>query len=95
VLGTGMGLPLLVFFPAWPVAVGLAVVASAVGAAIARTFRGGAHRAQLGLERALDELERRPALPGERAKLPAGNLARGVGQVVRDITLEVRKALEE
>lgn len=95
VVGTGMGLPLLVFFPAWPVVVGLAVVASAVGVAIARVFRGGSQRAQLGLERALDELERRPALPGERAKLPAGNLARGVGQVVRDITQEVRKALEE
>lgn len=65
------------------------------GWAVARAFRGRAHRAQLGLERALDELERRPPLPGERAVLPRGSIARGVGQVVRDITQEVRKALDE
>jgi hypothetical protein len=65
------------------------------GWAIAHTFRGHAHRAQLGLERALDELERRPALPGERPSVSKGSIARGVGQVVRDITQEVRKALDE
>jgi hypothetical protein len=65
------------------------------GWAVARTFRGHAQRAQLGLERALDELERRPALPGDRPSVSKGSIARGVGQVVRGITQEVRKALDE
>lgn len=66
------------------------------GWAVARSFRSRAHRAQLGLERALDELERRPALPSGRSGPPNPNgLARGVGRVVRDITQEVRKALDE
>ena len=60
-----------------------------VGLAVARTFRGYAQRAQLGLERALDELERRPALPKAPAVQP------GVGTVIRGIAQEVRKALEE
>jgi hypothetical protein len=80
-----------------PLAVSLVtVLPMAVGGwAVARTFRGRAQRAQLGLERALDELERRPALPGARPGVPPGGMARGVGQVVRDITQEVRKALEQ
>jgi hypothetical protein len=83
-----IGAPLLVgLVPIVPMAVG--------GWFVARSFRGHAQRAQLGLERALDELERRPALPGERQALPQGSVARGVGQVVRDITQEVRKALKE
>ncbi len=61
----------------------------------ARSFRGHAQRAQLGLERALDELEQRPALPSARTGMPPRSVTRGVGQVVRDITQEVRKALEE
>ena len=65
------------------------------GWAVARAFRSRAHRAQLGLERALDELERRPPLPGERPVLPKGSPVRDMGQVVRDITQEVRKALEK
>ena len=59
------------------------------GWAVARTFQARAHRAQLGLERALDELERRPAPPVLPAAQP------GVGQVIRGIAKEVRKALEE
>lgn len=64
---------------------------------VARAFRPIATRAQLGLELALDELERRPAIAsGSREHPPqTGRLAREVGQVVRDITVEVRKALEE
>lgn len=79
-----IGAPLLVgLVPVLPMAL--------VGWLVARTFRGHAHRAQLGLERALDELERQPALPG----VPKGSIVRGVGQVVRGITQEVRKALDE
>jgi hypothetical protein len=66
------------------------------GWAIARSFRGRAHRAQLGLERALDELERRPALAsGPTGPANPSGLVRGVGRVVRDIRQEVRKALDE
>ncbi len=66
------------------------------GALAARAYRPIAARAQLGLERALDELERRPALGGGDASSPRGQaIARGVGQVVKEITREVRKALEE
>jgi hypothetical protein len=79
--------PLIGAVPVLPMAVG--------GWFVARSFRGHALRAQVGLDRALDELERRSALPGERAILPRGSIARGVGQVVRDITQEVRKALDE
>ena len=64
---------------------------------ISRAFRPIAARAQLGLERLLDDLERQPSLPlgsGQSAP-PSSRLAREVGQVVRDITTEVRKALEE
>jgi hypothetical protein len=80
--------PLLALLPVVPMAL--------AGWAVARGgFRGLAHRAQLGLERALDELERRPPLPGERPALPNASISRGVGQVVRDITQEVRKALDK
>lgn len=60
------------------------------GWAIARSFRSAAHRAQVGLERALDELERHPPLP----KAPAGPQL-GMGHVIKGIAQEVRKALEE
>jgi hypothetical protein len=83
------GAPLLIAaLPVLPMALG--------GWAVARSFRGRAHRAQLGLERALDELERRPALASGRtgSANPSG-IARGVGRVMRDITQEVRKALDE
>lgn len=63
---------------------------------VARAFRPIALRAQLGLERLLDELERRPSLPpGARPDVPPSRIAREVGQVVRDITTEVRKAFED
>ncbi len=61
----------------------------------ARAYRPVAHRAQLGLERALDALERDPALPAPRPGAPPGRIARGVGEVMREIGTEVRKALEK
>ncbi|MEP6590875.1 MAG: hypothetical protein ABJC19_06815 [Gemmatimonadota bacterium] len=67
------------------------------GLLVARMFRPVADRAQLGLERILDDLERKPSLPpGTRgAPVPPSRLARDVGKVVRDLTTEVRKAFEE
>jgi hypothetical protein len=94
VVAAGMGLPVLVFFP-FILYAGVLAFAAVSGAMIARTFRARVSRVQLGLERALDELERRPVIPGDRAVLPKGSIARGMGQVVRDITQEVRKALDE
>ncbi|MES1259813.1 MAG: hypothetical protein ABUL71_04395, partial [Gemmatimonadota bacterium] len=78
-----------------PIVIGGLIVAGmgAGGLAISRIFRRLAHRAQLGLERALDELERRPPLPKERTALPGQQP--GVGKVIREIAKEVRKALEE
>ncbi len=78
------------FVPLIPVVGGL-------GAAwvTARAYRPVVDRAQLGLERALDALERDPALPAPRAAAPPGRLARGVGEVVREISTEVRRALEK
>lgn len=72
-------------------------VIGGVGAAwlTARAYRPVAHRAQLGLERALDALERDPALPGPHPVAPPGRIARGVGEVVREISTEVRRALEK
>ncbi|MES2123601.1 MAG: hypothetical protein V4503_02820 [Gemmatimonadota bacterium] len=74
-----------------------AVPSLGMGWIVARLFRPIANRAQLGLERILDELERKPSLPpGRAAPTPApSRIARDVGKVVRDITTEVRKALEE
>lgn len=74
-----------------------AVPGAGLGWAVARGYRKVAERAQLGLERALDALERRPGV-GERKPLPEPKshaIAREVGSVVRGITTEVRKALEE
>jgi hypothetical protein len=59
----------------------------------ARAYRSIPERTQLGLERTLDELERAPARPA--LKPQAGSLARNVGEAVREITSEVRKALEK
>lgn len=63
---------------------------------VARLYRPIAERARLGLLRALDHLERRPALPASSSGTPRGRaIARDIGDVVRDITREVRKAMEE
>lgn len=65
---------------------------------VARLFRPIAERARLGLERALDDLERRPPLPPGSALPPSpdtSRFAKDVGRVVRDITTEVRKAFDQ
>lgn len=78
-----------------PVGVGavLAVAALAGGWSIARAFRPIGDRTRLGLERALDEVERLPALPAVSAGVRP--LARDLGEVVREITSEVRRAFRE
>jgi hypothetical protein len=93
VIGGAAGVMLVVIGA--PVLIGMApVLPLAIGGwLVARSFRERAERAQLGLERALDELERNPVLPRERAVI-AGP-PQGVGRVIRDIAQEVRKALEE
>ncbi len=103
VLGVGgmaftVGLLALVTIPAGQLLALLPAAAGLGGATLtARAFRPIASRAQLGLERALDELERRPALAaGTASSSPrAQGIAREVGQVVKELTREVRKALEE
>jgi len=79
-----------------PELVGLTPVVGGLGAGwlTSRAYRPVVHRAQLGLERTLDDLERRPALPGAGPGGRRSSLARGVGEAVREITQEVRKALE-
>lgn len=74
-----------------------AVPSLGAGWLIARAYRPIAERARVGLLRALDQLERRPALPrGAAAPLPKSRgIAVDIGGVVRDITREVRKAIEE
>jgi hypothetical protein len=66
--------------------------------AVARHYAPLVQRTQLGLERVLDDLERHPPLVAERSTLPPPrNAALGldVGKAVRDLTQEVRKALEK
>lgn len=66
---------------------------------VARMFRPIADRARVGLLRALDRLERQPALlrgtttPTALPK-PSG-LAVDIGSAVRDIATEIRKAIDE
>src|SRR5690606_32661493 len=81
-----MGAPLLIA----PI---LVVPALVSGTAITRAYRPVAERARLGLERALDALERQPALPpGIDTARP---LVRDIGDAVAQITREVRRAWEE
>jgi hypothetical protein len=79
--------------------VGLAVIPVVVmtgsGWLVSRLYRQQAERIQLGLERALDELERNPVLALPASAQRTGQLARGVGSVVREIRDEVRRALEQ
>ncbi|MGH7581754.1 MAG: hypothetical protein ACREL5_00850 [Gemmatimonadales bacterium] len=63
-----------------------------VGYAVMRTFGGVERRARLGLERALDELERRPSLPSGHDAAPR---ATPIGQVVRGIAQEMKKAFDK
>ncbi len=88
VIATLMGAPEL----ALP---GLALPSVAGGWLIARAYRPIAERARLGLLRALDQLERQPALPSGSPRPKGRALARDLGDVVREITREVKKAMEE
>ncbi len=83
-----MGAPLLL-------AAALLVPAGMGSWAIGRAYRPILERARLGLERTLDELERRQALPAEAGAARPRALARDLGEAVREITREVRKAFEE
>jgi hypothetical protein len=65
------------------------------GFLVTRLFRPIAERARLGLLRALDQLERQPALPPPTREPKSRAIARDLGDVVREITREVRKAMEE
>lgn len=86
VIGAPVILPLLAVVPAF-----------GIGYLIARAFRRVAERAQVGLQRALDRIEREPlALPsGADRPPPRRAIAQDIGRAVRDITVEVRKAIEE
>lgn len=90
VLAAILGAPELVIAAA-------AVPSFGAGWLVARAYRPVAERARLGLLRALDQLERQPALPKPPASAPPRSraLARDIGDVVREITREVKKAMEE
>lgn len=94
-----LGGALLVVSGGPPVGALLPIVPGVLGSAmVARHYSPVASRAQLGLERILDELERRPPLAGDRSTLPpprSQNLGREVGKAVRGLTQEVRKALDK
>ncbi len=77
----------------------LVALASAFGGAGAgvlttRAYQPVATRTRLGLDRTLDELERRPSLAPGQPGSPTSRLARDVSAAVREITVEVRKALD-
>lgn len=83
-----LGAPLLI--------AGVVVVpALAGGIAVSRIFRGVNQRAQLGLERALDELERHPTLPTAATRDRPRALGGDLGEVMLQITKEVKRAFEE
>ena len=85
ILGAPLLLPAIVALPAF-----------GAGWLITRSYRGVAERAKVGLLRALDELERKPLLADPAAPgSPRRTIARDIGETVREITREVRKAMEE
>lgn len=73
----------------------VAVPALAGGVAVSRMFRGVNQRTQLGLERALDELERHPSLPATDTRPRPRALGRDLGDVMLQITKEVKRAFED
>lgn len=79
-----------------PELVALAPALGGAGAGLltARAYQPVATRTRLGLERTLDELERRPSLTAGQPAGPTSRLARDVGAAVREITVEVRKAFD-
>ncbi len=72
-----------------------AIPSLGAGYLVTRLYRPIAERARLGLLRALDQLERQPALPPPTRDPKGRAIARDLGDVVREITREVRKAMEE
>lgn len=81
-----------------PVGALLPILPAMLGSSlVARHFGPLMKRTQLGLERILDDLERRPPLVGEKPTLPprGQNPRLDVGKAMRDLTQEVRKALEK
>lgn len=96
--GVGMVMGGMVALLGAPLAVALVpIVPMAAGGWFTATrFRTIASRTQLGLERALDELEHRPLLESSSTATTGSHpIARGVGRLVRDISREVRKAIDE
>jgi hypothetical protein len=79
-------------------AIGLAVVAAAAltgfAALCRRITRQLSARVRLGLERALDDLQQSPLLAPGPSLPRSSDIARNLGRVVRDISVEVRKALD-
>jgi hypothetical protein len=72
-----------------------ALPSAGFGWLVARAYRPVVDRARVGLLRALDQLERQPALPpGDSPPRGRGALT-DIGAVVRDITREVRRAIDE
>jgi hypothetical protein len=94
-IGAATGIVLAVLGAPLLIAGVVAVPALAGGVAVSRMFRGVNQRAHLGLERALDELERHPALPTSEAKARPRALGRDLGDVMLQITKEVKRAFEE
>lgn len=71
-----------------------AFAGAGAGVLTTRAFQPVATRTRLGLDRTLDELERRPPNPAGQIGGPSSRLARDVGAAVREITVEVRKAFD-
>ncbi|HEY4320231.1 MAG TPA: hypothetical protein VGM77_03545 [Gemmatimonadales bacterium] len=71
-----------------------AVAVTGFAALCRRITRQLSARVRLGLERALDDLQQNPTLTSSTALPRSNDIARNLGRVVRDISVEVRKALD-
>lgn len=67
-------------------------IGALIGWVTLNALRPGVERTRIGLDRALDQVGQTALAPPAPGTAP---IARGVGRVVRDITREVRKALDE
>ncbi len=96
-VGTGVMLGGLMTALGAPLLLGLVPLLPLTGGAwiTATQYRKLADRTQLGLERALDELEHRPLLMSAAGDTAPHPIAKGVGRLVRDISREVRRAIDE
>lgn len=72
-----------------------ALPSAGFGWLVARAYRPVVDRARVGLLRALDQLERQPALPPGDPPPRGRSALTDIGEVVRDITREVRRAIDE